>query len=1099
MGRAILLTLVLLTTVAAEEARWIRYPAISPDGQLVAFSYRGDIWVASTKGGSARAVTSHVGHETQPIWTPDGKRLVFRSERHGNFDLFHVSVDGGDEVRITHHSAEDRPCYVTPDGKSVVFSSRRLDAPRAALASPRPSELYRISLTGGQPRQVLTTPALNAQLSRDGARIAYEDRPGLEHEWRKHHVSSAARDVWTFEVQSGKHTKRTTNFRGEDRNPVWAANNGLYFLSERAGSFNVFYSDGKAAPRAVTAHTTHPVRFLSIAKDDTLAYAYDGSVWVKRKDGEPQRLSIDVAAGPRSNARRVESFREGATEMRVSPDEKEVAFIVRGEVFVASVKHGTTKRVTKTPQQERNLSWAPDGRTLYFAAERRHSWDLYSVTIRRKEESHFFLATVLDEAVVLATAAEEFQPEVAPDGKSIAYVHNRDEIRLLDLATKKTQVLVPAARNYSYADGDIDFRWSPDGRWLAHTLLNDGAWAEGVGVTSIETRETVNMTRSGYWCGYGRWSPDGAFLAYVSNRFGRRSHGSWGSDGDILAIDLTQKAHDRAKLSEEEFELLKDSEDDGDENEEADKKGDDEEAPKKRRGKKDQKKKKIEPIEIEFDNRDERGRRLTLHSADLGSFAIAPDGESIVYWARVGEKWDVWIHEIRKRETRKLVGVGGSNQGDVVFSEDGDKVFLRFPNGTLGTAAVRGGGGGSGRRGSARGGSGGGDRETIKFQAEMEIDGPAERRYMLEHCWRQSKTKFYRADMHGVDWAAMKAHYAQYLDHIVDNHEFATLLSEMVGELNASHTGSRYRIPQDGADQTASLGLLYEINNEDGLRVAEVLERGPFDRAGSHLAAGCLITHIDGVEIVEGVNPHALLNRKAGKRVLVAGVEAEGAEFSEVVRPIALRAEYDLLYRRFLKRSEAWVTEWSKGTLGYVHIRGMNDASFRDLFHRVLGRMGNKKGLVIDTRFNGGGWLHDDLVKFLGAKRYSTYQPRGKEAGALGGDPSFRWTKPVIVVQSQANYSDAHIFPYAFKTLKIGKLVGTPVAGTGTAVWWERLIDRSLHYGIPQVGVRDGNNNYLENLELQPDIEVYNDPNARAAGLDKQLKRAVDELLKEQK
>jgi C-terminal processing protease CtpA/Prc len=647
---------------------------------------------------------------------------------------------------------------------------------------------------------------------------------------------------------------------------------------------------------------------------------------------------------------------------------------------------------------------------------------------------------------------------------------------VLDLRTGKTKTVVPAHRNYSYADGDIDYEWSPDGKWLAFGFLGDGRWIDDIGVANVASGEIVNMTRSGYDEYRPRWSPDGKALLFYSNRLGRRSHGSWGSEGDVFAIYLTQEAYDKARLTPEEYELEEEDEEDGDD-EDGDKKG------KRRRGKR-KKKKPVEPVRIEFEGSEKRIRRLTLHSAPVAGYAMSPDGEKLVYFARIEEKWDLWLNEIRKASTKRLVAMGADQPGEVEFDEEGETLFVRRGDGILSKVELK-------RGGESK-------AKKVPYGAEMIIHAPKEREYIFDHVWRQLKRKFYEPSLHGVAWDGLRRNYVSLLPHINNNHDFAELLSEMLGELNASHTGARFRIPQDGGDKTASLGLLFDpAHDGDGLKVSEVLENGPADLAGEPVPKGAVLTQIDGRALPPTLNPFVLLNRKAKKPTLLTFTTPDGKTLEKVVKPIDGRAERNLLYKRWTKQRSALVEELSKGRIGYVHVRSMNDRSFRHVFQEVLGKHGMKEALVVDTRYNGGGWLHDDLVKFLGGEPYALYHPRGKERGALGGEPRHRWARPVAVVQNESNYSDAHVFPYAFKQLKIGKLIGTPVAGTGTAVWWERQIDPTLVFGIPQVGMVTPAGEYLENLELKPDVEVYNDPVSVAQGRDLQLERAVEVLFEQ--
>jgi C-terminal processing protease CtpA/Prc len=415
----------------------------------------------------------------------------------------------------------------------------------------------------------------------------------------------------------------------------------------------------------------------------------------------------------------------------------------------------------------------------------------------------------------------------------------------------------------------------------------------------------------------------------------------------------------------------------------------------------------------------------------------------------------------------------------VRFAKDGEKVFVLRAGGRIARVELE-----------------SGKVEPVAYEAEMTVRAEDERAYIFEHAWRQLRRKFYDPALHGTDWDALKAHYGAFLPHIRTNHDFAELLSEMLGELNASHTGAYHRIQVKDADETASLGLIYDPSHAgDGLAIADVLEDGPCDRAGSKIVPGTVLTHLDGVALTAQTNPWRLLDHRADRPTRLAFTLPDGSAAEEVVKPISRDDEEELRYRRWVLRCRAEVERLSGGRAGYVHVRSMDEDSFREVYADVLGRYADKEALVVDTRWNGGGWLHDDLVTFLGGRRYAWFQPRGKERGYFGGEPSARWAGPVVVIQNESNYSDAHVFPWAFQELGLGKLVGTPVAGTGTAVWWERQIDPSIVFGIPQVGLVTTGGRYLENLDLRPDVEVVNDPESRAAGRDLQLERAVAEAV----
>ena len=385
-----------------------------------------------------------------------------------------------------------------------------------------------------------------------------------------------------------------------------------------------------------------------------------------------------------------------------------------------------------------------------------------------------------------------------------------------------------------------------------------------------------------------------------------------------------------------------------------------------------------------------------------------------------------------------------------------------------------------------------GDAEDIEFEAFYDRKPSLERQYIYDHMLSQVKDKFYDANLHGVDWKAYGEAYRKFLPYISNNEDFAILLSEILGELNASHTGGRY---YSGSNySTAVLGAFFdEAYGGDGLRVAEVIAGGPLSTAKAGVKAGDIITAIDGKPITVGMDYYPLLADKADKRVRLDITPADGsAARSIVVKPIESYEQDDLLYRRWVRRNQEVVDSVSGGRIGYVHVEGMDSPSFRTVFSEMLGKYRNREAIIVDTRWNGGGWLHNDLAILLGGKEYVRFVPRGQY---VGSEPFSQWTKPSVMLVNESNYSDAHGSPFVYQALGLGDVVGAPVPGTMTAVWWENQIDPSIVFGIPQVTSIDMQGNILENHQLKPDVEVYNDPGRVAAGIDDQLIKSVEHLL----
>lgn len=1044
---------------------WLRYPAISPDGSTVVFTYKGDLYRVAASGGTATPLTIDATHEFMPVWSHDGSQLAFASDRYGNFDVFVMPSTGGEAKRLTHHSGNDYPSDFSGDNNAVLFSSLRIDLyTNAQFPNRTLAELYSVPAAGGRVTQVLTTPAEDAKINGDGSRIYFHDRKGYEDPWRKHHTSSITRDIWYYDV-TGKTYNQLTTWEGEDRNPILNPNdNMVYWLSERGGHFNIYKMNaGESSAQAVTNFTGHPVRFLTMAADGTLCYSWNGELYTQSPSGEPQKINIAIANDTRGNLVKAKRI-EGITEMSPSPNGKEFAYIYRGEVFVSSVEDGVTKRITNTPEQERNVSFSPDGRSLVYAGERNNSWNVYVSKIDREEEKYFYASTLISEEAVAATVKEEFQPAFSPDGKEVAYLEERVSLKVVNLDTKAARMVYEAQANYSYSDGDQYYQWSPDSKWFLINFNRDGQWIPEAGLIKASGQEPIiNLTNSGYSDNIPKWAMDGEMMVWFSDRDGMKNHGSWGASGDVYGMFFTQEVYDEFTLSKEDFTLLKEVEEEDDKEDESDKEDEDEGEV---------------VVNIELAGIEDRKLRLTQHSALLSDAVLSDDGEKLYYLAEYEDGYDLWMTKPREKETKLLTKVG-PQANSLFLDKDNKNVFVQ--------------GGGKIFKIDTESGK----KTPLKTQGEMMFDPAGERAYIFDHTWRQVQKKFYVEDLHGVDWDFYYAEYAKFLPHIGNNHEFTEMLSELLGELNASHTGCRYRERDPSGDETASLGLFYDENYAGaGLRVAEVMTKGPLDNAESKVAPGVIIEKINGATIGARANYFSHFNRIKDKNTLLHLYNpANGQRWEEVVKPISMGTEYGLLYNRWVDLMRDKVEEMSEGRLGYVHVRGMNNGSYRTVVEEVLGRNYEKEALIVDTRFNGGGWLHEDLATFLSGEKYIQFAPREKR---LGYEPQFKWSKPTVVLVGESNYSDAHMFPFAYRSKKIGQIIGMPVPGTGTAVWWERQIDPTLVFGIPQVGMLSMDGEYLENNQLEPDIKLPNAPEQIILGVDQQLTKAVEVLLEEQ-
>ena len=1070
MKRIILTISALLFMAAVSGAQdsplWLRKNAISPDGEQIAFTYKGNIYVVDTDGGHARQITTNPAYDTDPMWSPDGGSIIFASYRNKSKDIYSVPVEGGAPTRLTSHPGNETPMTVLENGNIIFSANIQQDAQYGDF--PGGTQVYMVGKEGGRPEMVSALQISNMSVRADGT-VLYEDYKGYEDPLRKHHTSSVTRDIWMYQPSADKTGgfridengtfKKVSTFNGEDRNPVFTADgDSYYYLCEQDGTLNI-YSNGTTVnnPKQITFHKGNPVRYLSISDNGTLCYSYDGELYTIKNGGQPEKVAIQITTDQIEKDIEIQTLTSGATRMAISPEGKEVAITVRGDVFVTSIDYKTTQRITNTPEQERGLTFSKDGRTLYYAAERNGHWGIWKTSLTEKNDKMFTYAVKMEEEMVTRPGETCFQPQVSPDGKLLAYLKDRTAIAVMDLKSGKEKIVLDRMVNYSYTDGDQAYEWSPDSRYILCNYQANGGWNnEDIAVIDIESGEITDLTESGYTDGGFRWALKGKAMTWTSDKAGYRSHGSWGAEKDVYIMFFDGKAY---------ADFLKDKED-----REIDKMMSDEKKPKKEKKDSAKVEKKEEKLVLDLDDRKDRIVKLTRFSGRLGDHYLTQDGKKLYYSVRLERSSDLCVLDLEDNSVKVLIkGLTGS----FYPSSDDKYIFLHTGSGVsrISTAS--------------------GKRESIAFSGEFEYKPAKEREYIFNHIWKQVSEKFYDPEIHGIDWKGYKETYAKFLPHIDNNFDFQEMLSELLGELNGSHTGARYSYR--GGMTIGTLGAFYDNGYKgDGLKLKEIIKGGALYLQHPDIEAGDIVTAINGEEIKEGEDWSHMLRGKGGKKILITVKQKGKKEKDLMIEPGY--TDYRQLYNRWVEQRAQMVKELSGGKVGYVHVEGMDSESFRRVYSDLLGKYRTCEAVIVDTRHNGGGWLHDDLATLLAGTGYIRFEPRGQY---IGTEPYSKWTKPSCVLIGEDNYSDACGFPYVYKALGIGKLIGAPVPGTMTAVWWETQIDPSLVFGIPQVGamgVKEGR--YLENMQIEPDILVYNDPASVLRGEDKQLEAAVAEMMK---
>ena len=1052
----------------ADAPLWLRDAAISPDGKTIAFTYKGDVYSVPTAGGQARQLTSNKAFDSKPIWTPDGNRIAFRSDREGSDDIFIMNANGGGVKRLTTSSIAEMPLAFLNDS-ILLFSANEMPARNSAQAPILP-QTYSLNVNrpGTRPSMFLSMPMLFSSAGRDG-KIIFTDKKGYEDPFRKHERSSGTNDIWLYDNGD---FKQLTTFNGHDRNAVWAPQaDSFFFLSEEDGTLNVYAADLNGKKRKLTSFEKHPVRNLSVSDGGLMAFSWDGELYTLTDGGVPQKVQIDIVADDYDADLVKRYVTSGASSFYPAPKGNELAIVIRGDVYVTDAKYKTTKRITDTPDQERTVSISPDGKTMVYDSDRDGYWQLFIAKIKNPEEEQFAYATEIVEEPLYKCATSAMQPVISPDGKKVAFLENRSELKVIDLDTKKVTTALDGKYNYSYSDGDQQFAWSPDSQWLLMNYIGVGGWNNtDIALIKADGSEVIDLTESGFSDGNPKWVLGGKGITYESAKYGMKNTGSWGNQSDIILMALDGEAWDDFNMTEEEADLKDKNSKDKEESDGKDKK--DKKDKKSKKDKKDVKKDETPKFTPDLANRRYRTKRLTGNSALIGDYFLTPKGDKLYYTASSTEgKRNLYCRNLKKGDVSVVTSGIYSLEPDA----KGENLFLWGNSGikkmNLSNDKI----------------------EDVEYEALYDRSPSKEREYIYDHMLRQVNDKFYDENLHGVDWAFYGDHYRKFLPYISNNRDFAEMLSEILGELNASHTGGR-AYGNGTPLSTASLGAYFEEEYDgEGLKIAEIIARGPLSTKSADLKAGDVILAIDGESIAPHQDVNAMLDGKAGKKVRLTVKASDGKKREVTVRPVSMGALSSLSYDRWVEHNEKVVDSISNGKIGYIHVQGMNTASYQNAYERLLGKYRNCDAVVVDTRYNGGGWLHNDLAILLNGKEYARYSPRGQY---IGSEPWAQWTKPSAMLVNECNYSDASGTPYVFQTLQIGDVVGAPIPGTMTAVWWETQIDPSLVFGIPQVTNLAVDGKPLENTQLNPDVIIYNEPSDVEAGRDAQLEGAVKHLLK---
>lgn len=1019
---ALSLAALTINPASAAPIQFARTPDISPDGQTVAFSYLGDVWLSPVAGGPARLLTMHERHDGNPIFSPDGKHIAFSSNRHGQYDVFVIPTEGGRPTRLTFDSADDHPTNWSPDGKNILFTSSR------AVDFPSNVTLWSVPLAGGAPHPIDLPEAREGNLAPGGKAIAYVRGPGAW--YRKNYRGSSNDDLWLCDPD-GSNNRRLTNHAGQDNAPMWSPDGKfLYYVSDRFGVANLVkqeiaadLSAGVGDPVPLTKHASERVRRARLgASGKAIVYERGFDIWLYDiAEGKSRKLDLDAAADDKSNPDRITTYTQNASEYALSADEKNLSIVIQGEIFAMPRTGGKAKRLTDHPAFDHGVAWSPDNKRLLFLSDRDGDENIYALTSDDPDHTLLMEAHKFKAEQLTKTTEPELGISFSPDGKRVAF-----------LRAGKLITMAPDGTDEKIVEGGgqvFDYEWSPDGQWFA-IAKTDAFFASELFIIpstgATPENPARNVTRFATYNGDVTWSKTGNKLAFISRRRGENQ--------SAYVLSLQKPLAPGATAGKE----------------------------------------------FDWDGIHLRVKQPT--AMNVSSCAISNDGSRIAFRAS-NDGDDLWVADSNGGSVTRIT-TGGMKPSQIQWSKlFSTQLYFRDGNGQIRTANV----GATATPGN--------QTAVVPFTAKLTIRQGDQFLEIFDQSWRALSDNFYDPSFHGADWRALRDRYRPILKHVAMKEDLYNLIYLMLGELNASHLGisGTITVPEQ---TTADLGLIFDRRHTGpGLKIAEILKHGPADQRGTKIRPGDILLSIDGESLDGTVDPATLLNDKAGETVSLSITsnpdDPRGARRIELT-PTTRPKIGELYYQRWVDKNTGIVDRLSKGTLSYIHLPSMDEAGL-DKFLRALYDSFDKDGIVLDMRYNGGGYTHETILNYLLGKEHTKFNTRNGASGLALNSNDRKWTKPITLVVNNRSYSDAEIFPNAFREHGLGKIVGQTTGGMVIGTRNINLIDGSS-FRTPRIGVTTSKGVNMDKEGVRPDVLIEIHPDQLARGEDPQLEKAVEVL-----
>lgn len=1012
------------------------YPALSPDGETVLFSYDGDLWKVSAEGGQAYRLTAMPGREIAPRISPDGKWLAFSSDQNGNSDVYVMPLEGGEIRQLTYHSGSDIVDSWSWDSREIYFTSTRANRFTS----------FKVSREGGTPTRIFGhyfNTVHNVVETPKGELLFNDTWESLTAAHRKRYKGAFNPDILSYNPRT-KEMKQLTDYEGKD---FWATadrDGNIFFASDEGnGEYNLYtFKEGEKT--ALTAFETSVKRPFVSADGSGVVFEKDYQLYIYRvATGESKRLDITLGRNPVLDKENEYDVKDKISFMDVSPDGKKLAFVSRGELFVSDIGGKFIRQMPGNGERAVEVKWLKDNKTLLYNQTRRGYLNWFTRTADGSDEP------------VQRTDEMRSNRDISlnPEMTQAVYVSGRDELRMMDLKTLESKTVT---KDEIWAFQNSKPSFSPDGEYLLYTARRN--FEEDVFIYHIKSGESRNLTNTDVSESSPVWSPDGRYIYFASNRT-RPSYPTGMRDASIyrLALDYYEEP-----FREEEFEKLfedqKQKEEKSDDDEAEDKDG-------------------KPAVYIETEGLSDRIERVTGSFGTQSRPVIIEKGKKthVLFYSNQEEgKPAMYRKTYEPFEESVTKKVAGGSFGNVV--EVSGSVYV-LSRGSIHKLNID---------------SGKMERTDISFKFNRNLE--AEFRQMFEETWAGIDENFYDSDFHGLDWQKTRKQYEAYLPLLNTRADLRILLNDMLGELNSSHMGFNSHGPEERPEYKAvtnEIGVVF--HNERPMEVAEVLRKGPAGRKGVDIREGDILRRVNGVTVDPTMNRAYYFTFPSLKSELSLTFERDGREIQTRVRPQINAAYKNLLYDEWIAQNRSRVDEWSDHRIAYSHMKNMTAIELERFLVDMTRYESSTEGTILDLRYNTGGNVHDEVLRFLSQKPYLQWQYReGTRAPQSNFAPA---GKPIVLLVNQQSLSDAEMTTAGFKALELGTVIGTETYRWIIFTSAKGLVDGS-GYRVPAWGCFTLDGDDLEKTGVSPDIFVENTFLDKINNKDPQLDRAVKEILK---